>query len=383
MIGRLEGHVVHLTKFGRAACVLVLIVAMAATALSQEPAQGSVTRDPDGSIRIQNGVMPASSILSAEAKAALAPAAGGRGRGRGGNAAGRGGAAAEPVSMAERRIQMNADLQPRVTRMRELYAVDIEETMIDGVSVAIVTPKGGVPERNRNRIMLNVPGGGFTTGIRGNGLFISIPVASLGQMKVVTAVYRQGPEHRFPAATEDFMKVYRWALKDHNPKAIGMFGCSAGGVLVAETIAAALTTGMPAPGVAGIYCAGATARFDGDSNSLSQLLSNGGSTNTANVIASGPDGYFRGIDTTQAIVSPVNDLALLATFPPTLYATGTRDFAMSQAAYSHRRMLRAGVESDLLIYDGLGHGFMTNPELPESRDLYELSVKFYDRHLAK
>jgi acetyl esterase/lipase len=101
------------------------------------------------------------------------------------------------------------------------------------------------------------------------------------------------------------------------------------------------------------------------------------------VIASGPDGYFRGIDTTQAIVSPVNDLALLATFPPTLYATGTRDFAMSQAAYSHRRMLRAGVESDLLIYDGLGHGFMTNPELPESRDLYELSVKFYDRHLAK
>ncbi|MCX6551132.1 MAG: alpha/beta hydrolase fold domain-containing protein [Acidobacteria bacterium] len=361
-----------LVKRGAAAGAVAL--AISALALAQAPPpDNKVTTDKDGVIHIADGVMPPSSILSEAGKAVLAQPREGRGPAP----------AAPSVSMAERRAKMDADLQPRVAHMRELYPVDIQETTIDGVSVAIVTPKGGVPERNKNRIMLNVPGGGFSTGIRANGLFFSIPAASLGQVKVVTALYRQGPEARFPAATEDFMKVYTWALKDHKPTAIGMFGCSAGGVLVAETIAAALQSGMPAPGAAGIYCAGASARFDGDSNNVGQLLSNGGSANTRNVIASGPGQYFDGIDTTQAAASPVNDLALLAKFPPTILATGTRDFAMSQAAFAHRQLLKVGVDTDLLIYDGLGHGFMTNPDIPESRDFYELTVKFFEKHLAR
>jgi acetyl esterase/lipase len=238
-----------------------------------------------------------------------------------------------------------------------------------------------VPERNQHRILLNVPGGGFSTGIRANGLFFSIPAASIGQVKVVTALYRQGPEARFPAATEDFMKVYKWALKDHNPKAIGMFGCSAGGALVAQTIAAALLSDMPVPGAAGIYCAGAGARFDGDSNNFSQLLRNGGSTNTTNIIASRPGQYFDGIDGMQPAASPINDLTLLAKFPPTIFGTGTRDFAMSQAAFAHRQLLKLGVETDLLIYDGLGHGFMTYVDIPEARDFHEITARFFDKHL--
>ena len=355
-----------------AAATLTLV----GSALAQGPSNGKVVREPNGVIRIIDGVVPQSAILSEGAKAAMQRPTEGPGSAQSAPAQ-------QPATMAERRIQMNANLQPRVTRMRALYAVDIEETTIDGISVAIITPKGGVPERNKNRIMLNVPGGGFVTGIRANGLFISIPVAALGQMKVVTALYRQGPEARFPAATEDFMKVYKWALKDHNPKAIGMFGCSAGGLLVAETIAAAIQAGTPAPGAAGVYCSGLSARFDGDSQNFSQLLSNGGSTNNQNVIATGPDGYFNGVDTTLPAVSPVNDPALLAKFPPTIFATGSRDFAWSQAALAHRELLKAGVESDLLIYDGLGHGFMTNPDTPESKDLYAITVKFYDKHLAR
>jgi len=355
---------------------LVLSTGLISCAQEPEPANdvGNVTVGADGTRYIRNGVMPVSLIMSEAAKDQLLPPTEGPGSAQ---------PSGEPMSMAERRQAMTEDLQPRVEHMREIYPVDIEETDIDGVSVAIITPKGGVPERNQGRIMLNVPGGGFVTGIRPNGLFISIPVASIGQMTVVTALYRQGPEYRFPAATEDFMKVYDWALQDHDPKAIGMFGCSAGGVLVAQTIAAAILAGKPAPGAAGVYCAGATARFDGDSNALSGLLRNGGSENNVNIIASGENGYLSEVDTTLPAVSPINDLELLAQFPPTIFATGTRDFAMSEAAYSHRRMLLAGVESDLLIYDGLGHGFMTNPDLPESRDLYEITVGFYDRHLAR
>ena len=349
----------------------LLLLAVSTVATSQALA-ASRTVDPDGTIHVQTVAIPPSAVLSDEARKALQRPTEGPG-------------AAQPspanaMSMAERRVAMNNDLQPRVQHMRDLYPVDIEETTIDGIPVAIITPKGGIPARNRNRIMLNVPGGGFVTGIRANGLFISIPVASIGKMKVITALYRQGPEYRFPAATEDFMKVYKYALARYKPKNIGMLGCSAGGVLVAQTVAAALMSGMPAPGVLGLYCAGAGARFDGDSATFSSILAGG--MGVGGVIAADPNGYLSGIDTTRTEVSPVNDLSLLARFPPTILATGTRDFAMSQAAYTHRRFLAAGVESDLLIYDGLGHGFMTNPDLPESRDLYDITVKFYDRHLG-
>ena len=93
--------------------------------------------------------------------------------------------------------------------------------------------------------------------------------------------------------------------------------------------------------------------------------------------------YLDSVNVEDPSLTPANDLALLAKFPPTIFAVATRDFAASAAAYSHRRLLRAGVESDLLIYDGLGHGFMTNPDYPESRDLYEITAKFYDKHLGR
>ncbi len=368
-----------MTRLGKAQTVALAIavtLGFATHGFSQtESGRGGVTRGADGTINLPAGVMPPSVIMSDAAKALLVPSGAGRGGGRG--------AAAEPpASMADQRIQMNAALQPRVEHMRELYPVDIEEATVDGISIAIVTPKGGVPERNRNRIMLNVPGGGFVTGIRANGLFISIPVAALGQMKVVTALYRQGPEERFPAATEDFLKVYKWALQDHNPANVGMFGCSAGGTLVAETIAAAIVGGMPAPGVAGLYCSGATAHYDGDSQSYSQLLSGSSGGDPHVVIGAGPDGYFNGVDAEQPTASPINDRNLIAKFPPTLLATGTRDFAMSAAALTNRRLVAAGIDTQLLIFDGMGHGFMTNPDLPESRELYEDSVRFYDKHLG-
>ena len=41
---------------------------------------------------------------------------------------------------------------------------------------------------DKDGIMLNMPGGAFSTVILVNGLFFSIPAASVGQMTVVTAL---------------------------------------------------------------------------------------------------------------------------------------------------------------------------------------------------
>ena len=365
-----------LKKLGQAAIALALAVT-ASAAPSQTWAGPDVVMSPDGTLRIDRAEWPLSPIMSEaarEAVIAIRPTEGP-------------GAAPPPETsdMTELRRLMNERLQPNVQRMRDAYPVDVVESVIDGIPVAIITPRGGVPDRNRNRVLINAPGGGFRTGIRANGLMVSIPVASLGGFRVVTILYRQGPEHLFPAATEDLTKVYRAMLRTYPAANIGLFGCSAGGALVAESIASFRRTGLPGPGVAGIYCAGAGAQFDGDSAVFADLALPTPPPPAARPPRPGEGhlAYFEGMDLARSDISPMNDLDELAAFPPTIFITATRDFAMSRAAFSHRRLLLAGVESDLLIYDGLGHGFMTNAALPETREAQTIAVRFYDRHLGR
>lgn len=344
-------------------------LALCAGAVAAQAPERRISIEEDGSARIEHAVIPLSGLLSEESRAIVRRARPTEGPG----------AAAQPKveDMAELRRRMNETLQPNVKHMRELFPVDVEETTIDGIPVAIVTPKGGVPARNQNRLMINAPGGGFRTGIRANGLLISIPVAAVGQFRVVSLLYRQGPEHKFPAATEDFTTVYKAMLKRYKPANIGLVGCSAGGALVVQSVAHFQQAGLPRPGVLGVYCAGADARFmQGDSAAYAALA-----TGSAYTQPPGP-AYLDSVSLDDPRVSPAADLKVLGKFPPTLFATGTRDFAMSSAAYGHRRMVRAGVPSDLLIFDGLGHGFMTNPDYPEARELYEIAAKFYDKHLG-
>ena len=357
------------SHFFTSTLVLALLGTLAGGAGAQAALERRVSIDANGSARIEHGVIPLSALLSEESKAIARRARPTEGPG----------AAVQPKTedMAELRRRMNDALQPNVEHMREVFPVDVEESMIDGISVAIITPKAGVPARNKNRVMINAPGGGFRTGIRANGLLISIPVAAVGQFKVVSLLYRQGPEFKFPAATEDFTKVYKAMLRQYKPANIGLVGCSAGGALIAQSVAHFQQAHLPRPGALGIYCSGADAKWTRGDSAVFAALASGN-----DIAAGAPMAYLDSVNVDDAAVSPSLDLTVMAQFPPTLFATGTRDFAMSAAAYGHRRLLRAGVESDLLIYDGLGHGFMTNPDYPEARELYDIAAQFFDKHLG-
>ena len=69
---------------------------------------------------------------------------------------------------------------------------------------------------------------------------------------VVSADYRSGPEHKFPAAHDDALAVYEWALKNAaaikgDPKRIALVGESAGGNLAVATAIAARDKSLQAP----------------------------------------------------------------------------------------------------------------------------------------
>ena len=69
---------------------------------------------------------------------------------------------------------------------------------------------------------------------------------------VVSADYRSGPEHKFPAAHDDALAVYQWALKNASAikgdaKRIALAGESAGGNLAVATAIAARDKSLQAP----------------------------------------------------------------------------------------------------------------------------------------
>ena len=98
--------------------------------------------------------------------------------------------------------------------------------------------------------------------------------------------------------------------------------------------------------------------------------------------ASGGLGYLAGTDPKDPLVAPINSPEIMAKFPPTLIITATRGFEMSGALYTHAQLVKLGVDAELHVWEALFHGFFYNPDVPESRDCYDVIVKFFDRHLG-
>ena len=265
-------------------------------------------------------------------------------------------------------------------RAEEIYPVNIEPQTLGGVKVEVITPKAGVTARQRNRVLINLHGGAFLWGEGSGGEIESIPIAGLGRITVITVAYRQGPEFKFPAASEDVATVYRALLKDHQAKSIGIYGCSAGGILTAEAVAWLQKEHLPMPGAVGIFCASA-GKFGGDSTFLAPELSAQTPLpgSTEGKLSFTP--YFSNVSLSDPLVLPMNSKQVLSRFPPTLLIAGSRDFALSSVCQTDLELTKVGVKTELHIWDGLWHSFFNNPDLPESTEMYSMVVKFFDRYL--
>jgi acetyl esterase/lipase len=278
-------------------------------------------------------------------------------------------------------------IAPYLDRQRALYPVEREDTTVAGVHAYVYTPVAGVSDENQNRVLINLHGGGFSGCWPACAELESIPVSALGRIKVVALDYRQGPDHVHPAASEDVAAVYAELLKTYPAENIGIYGCSAGGMLTGMSLAWFQEHGLPPPGAAGILCAGVTTgdvAFGGDANYLATAV--GEARAPAPPRPAGAEsqqlGYFAGSDPSDPLVNPGVSTEVLAQFPPTLIVTGTRSFDLSAAVHAHALLGKAGVETDLHVWEGMFHGFFYNPDVPESRDCFDVIVKFFDKHLG-
>ncbi len=288
----------------------------------------------------------------------------------------------KPKDLAATRAHYDSVSRARISAMRKLYAVTIVRSVIDGVPVETITPAAGMAAANRDKVLIAVHGGSFIFGGGGPGGEVeAIPIAALSGIRVVAVDYRLAPEHRFPAASEDVTAVYRWLLKTHPAGAIGIYGCSAGGIITGETVAWLQAQHLPRPGAIGTFCA-SIADLGGDSDFIAPALLGLAVPSGIPPITGASNGYLDGQSPDNPLVRPSASPAVLAEFPPTLLITGTRDFAMSNVIQSDRLLTQAGVDTELHVWDGMWHAFFTDPALPESREAYRVIATFFDRHLV-
>jgi len=290
------------------------------------------------------------------------------------------------------RSATNLEKQASVTLLRRKFPVIISSEIIGGVHSEVIVPASGIPERNTARVLINLHGGSMLVGAGNAAQEASIPISSLGRIKVVTVDYRMAPESHFPAASEDVANVYAELLKSYHAENIGIYGCSSGAVLAAQAVAWFRTRGLPRPGAIGLFGEGAMddGRL-GDSLYTATLGGNPAPTPPSKQSRAADEArhdwiYAGSTDATGPLISPAYHPEVLKDFPPSLLISGTRDLGLSKIVYTHAQLVEAGVEADLHVWEGATHcsyaDGLVDPDVPENLQAWKVISRFFDTHLG-
>jgi epsilon-lactone hydrolase len=338
----------------RLLAILWLLCVTGPASLAQNaPNQDSASFDPDGTAHIMR-VLPLPRSVSPEAQALLA----------------------KGVSWSP--AQNSPEGQSLIKKARELYPVNIEEDKIlGGVKTKFVTPAKGIPAEKKDRVLINLHGGGMSSD---SGSYVeSIPIAALTQTLVVSVDYRLAPPARFPEPVDDVIAVYKELLKTYRPNKIGIYGTSAGGALTAQAVVRIRHDGLPQPAVVGLFSMHADITTVGDSDSMYGVNGlTGASIADSNVKRRA---WLGNADPRDPLVSPI--FADLKGFPSTLLMAGTRDIVLSGTSLFHRALRKAGVDTELVVFEAMQHCFWYTVGIPESTEALGIQAKYLDQKLGK
>ena len=254
---------------------------------------------------------------------------------------------------------------------RKVHDVSVADEVIAGVPVRRVARASG--EVDRRRVLLNLHGGGFATD--SGSLTENIPIAALSGVEVIAVLYRFAPEHPFPSAVDDALAVYRTLLAEHDPRDIGVYGTSAGAVIGPQLMMRLQAESLPLPGVLGVFSG--EPDLAGTADSLKIFAK----SVEAQVLVDAKAAYVGGADPRDPLVSPI--YGDVAGFPPTLCLSSGRDILLSGTVNLSRKLGDAGVEAELVVYDGLPHAFWAYLLAPESADAFRRMSSFLVKHLGR
>ena len=263
----------------------------------------------------------------------------------------------------------------KVMRERQMPVPEVDRS---GVSIEQVTTPGreGAPDvtlfvyKPENAsgplpVVYHMHGGGYVGGKAGELAFRHVPLVKELGCAVVTVEYRLAPETVFPGAIEDCYAGLAWTFahaeaQGFDAARIGVTGESAGGGLAAALALLARDRGE--------Y----TLAFQ---HLIYPMIDDRTGTSgdphphTGEFIWTPHNNRFGwrallGVEPGSAAVSPYAAAARaedLGGLPPTFIYSGALDLFLEEDVEYARRLIRAGVPTELHVYPGAYHGFELMP----------------------
>lgn len=229
------------------------------------------------------------------------------------------------------------------------------------------------PQADPRKLVIYYHAGGFVFGSLTSHRALCSYLAQFCGARVLNVDYRLAPEHPAPAAHDDALAAYQWALAQggYAASAIALMGDSAGGNLALSTALRARDLGLPLP-----------AAVVALSPAL-DLASEGESHHTVDdpFITRELMGFFNamyvpGGDVRSPTVTPFYS-ADLRGLPPVQLQVGSRERLRDDAVTMAARLKAAGVEADCTVWDGMVHCWqLFAPVLDEALASLEQAGRF-------
>jgi acetyl esterase/lipase len=138
---------------------------------------------------------------------------------------------------------------------------------------------------------------------------------------------------------------------------------------------------LPLPAAIGIFSALADFSRAGDARQLFTLNGFPGMMEPVGANNLPDEQYVGKTDRKDPMLSPL--FADLRGMPPSLLVTSTRDMLLSDTAIFHRALLRAGNDSQLIVFEALPHAFWYHFQLPETKEALAMMAKFFDEKVGR
>ena len=223
-------------------------------------------------------------------------------------------------------------------------------------------------------VILHCHGGGYSTGSSLYARTLTSKLAESTSMDVLCFDYRLAPEHPYPAATEDAMKVWDYLmLLGYGARDIILTGDSAGGNLALSLVLKLKEQGRLLP--RGIVLM----------SPWTDLTSSGKSFEAKAEVDPVLDrdyidrmvaAYAQDMDLKQPLISPL--FGDFEGFPPVYIQAGENEILLSDSLRLHQALVDANVSVKMDTYKGMWHVFQMSP-VKAAREAMDKNAEFiYD-----
>lgn len=231
-----------------------------------------------------------------------------------------------------------------------------------------------VPGADENKVILYFHGGGMVLMSPKTHRPLTVEIAQLTKMRLLSVDYRLAPEYPFPASLEDCVKTYKWVLSEgYEAKNIIIAGDSAGGNLTLTTLIKLRDDKIDLP--RGAVALSPATDYTNDSKTIFE------NAPTDPILADTGifwwlTSFLAGADPNNPLLSPLK--ADLTGLPPILIQVSTTEMLYDQSTRFAEKAKAAGVNITLQEWKDMIHVFQGFglDDLPEAKEALNEIRKF-------